>query len=213
MRVDIDYCRFLDKRFGKAKAQAINVKLGGIKPKRSMKGVEPYWTWQAHNAFKIFAKATNDNPYYSGQGVTCILMSKRPNRKPELLIYDTITNELPDGISINNVLIRDGYAKKDPKWTKHGLLPWEYPCEQLRQTKMMLTNELGAALAEVTVEADESVEKVELEIPPEYIKESVDKVKLWLIGQKSNASQGENKIEDTPSEAGMFQDLKIRVGE
>ena len=128
-------------------------------------------------------------------------MSKRPNRRPELLIYDTITNELPDGIIINNVLIRDGYARKDPKWAKHGMLPWEYPCEQLRQTKMMLTNELGAALAEVTVEADESVEKVELEIPPEYIKESVDKVKLWLIGQKSNASQGENKIEDTPSEA------------
>ena len=68
-----------------------------------------------------------------GQGVTCTLMSNRPNRKPELLVYDTVTNDLPDGISINNVLIRDGFAKKDPKWTKHGLLPWEYPSEQVRQ--------------------------------------------------------------------------------
>ena len=76
-RVTITHCRFLEKRFGKDKAQAINVKLGGIKPIRSIKGIAPFWTSQAHNVFKNFANATTNNPYYYGQGVTCTLMSKR----------------------------------------------------------------------------------------------------------------------------------------
>ena len=37
-KVLLNHCRFLDKRFGQAKAQAINVKCGGIKPKESIKG-------------------------------------------------------------------------------------------------------------------------------------------------------------------------------
>ena len=37
-RLLIDHCRFLDKRFGQAKAQAIHAKCGGIKPKKSIKG-------------------------------------------------------------------------------------------------------------------------------------------------------------------------------
>ena len=65
--MEIEHCRFLEKRFGKAKAQALNVKLGGIKPKRSIKGVEPFWTVQAHNVFKEFANSTTNNPYYNGQ--------------------------------------------------------------------------------------------------------------------------------------------------
>ena len=65
------------------------------------------------------------------KGAVAILMSKLP--KPELILYDTVTNDFPDGIIINGILIQEGCAKKDPKWTKNGLLPWEHPYEQLRQ--------------------------------------------------------------------------------
>ena len=182
----IDYCRFLAKQFGQTKAQAIRAKCGGIKPKRSIRGVEPFWTPQSCSAFQIFANGTNQS--YYGQGVIAVLMSNRPNRKPELLIYDTVTNDLPDGICINDVLIRNGYAKKDPKWTKHGLLPWEYPYEQLRQAETIKIKELGAALAEVTTCSSLDKEEMRIEIPPELVKESIDKVKLWLDTQKNDAS-------------------------
>ena len=45
-------------------------------------------------------------------------MSNLPNQKPELILYDTVTNDLPDGIIINDRLIRDGFAVEDSNWTK-----------------------------------------------------------------------------------------------
>ena len=38
-RVFLHHCRFLDKRFGIYKAQAIHAKCGGIKPKKTIKGM------------------------------------------------------------------------------------------------------------------------------------------------------------------------------
>ena len=54
-----------------------------------------------------------------GPGVVCTLMSNLLiDEKPELILYDTVTNDLPDGIIINDRLIRDGFAVEDSKWTK-----------------------------------------------------------------------------------------------
>lgn len=49
-----------------------------------------------------------------------------------------------------------------------------------------MTKELGIDLAGVTVDPDNDMENVQLEIPPEWIKESVDKVTLWLNSNKGN---------------------------
>ena len=48
------------------------------------------------------------------------MMSKRPNKKLELILYDTVTNNLPDGIIINDRMLTDGFAKKHTKWTKQA---------------------------------------------------------------------------------------------
>ena len=37
---------------------------------------------------------------------------------------------------MNEELLREGLAKKDPKWTKHGLLPWQFPYQQCRQANL-----------------------------------------------------------------------------
>jgi len=172
-RVLLNHCRFLDKKFAHEKAQAINVKCGGIKPKETMKGVEPYWTNECNSLFKILTDATNLT--VRGQGVVCILMSNLPNQKPELILYDTVTNDLPDGIIINDRLIRDGFAVEDSKWTKHGLLPWQHPYEQLRQSKIIAAEELCEP-----IETEKSIQGTEKVETCSEIKESVEKVKLWF---------------------------------
>ena len=56
----------------------------------------------------------------------------RPNKKPEVMLFDTVTNDFKDGVSFNDIMISEGFARKDPKWTVHGLLPWEHAFQQLR---------------------------------------------------------------------------------
>ena len=57
---------------------------------------------------------------FSQKGIVGILMAKDPGKKARLILYDTVTNDLPDGIIINDRLIRDGFAKKNTNWTKQA---------------------------------------------------------------------------------------------
>lgn len=181
-KVFLHHCRFLDKRFGKYKAQAIHAKCGGIKPKKTIKGVEPFWTDEGRVVFKRLCDATNSVP---APGVVAILMSKK-KLKAKLILYDTVTNDLPDGIIINDRLIRDGFAKKNTKWTKQGLLPWEHPYEQLRQKDLILYKELVGAMTNPP-KSEPSLVEVELVYPPAIMKQSVDKVNLWFDKIDMNA--------------------------
>merc|ERR1712193_123299 len=103
------------------------------------------------------------------KGVVAILMpAKLPEEKPDLILYDTVTNDLPDGIIINDRLIRDGFAKKNTNWTKQGLLPWEHPYEQLRQKNLILYQELVGAMTNPP-KSEPSLEEVEFVYPPVLI--------------------------------------------
>ena len=52
---------------------------------------------------------------------------------PKVILYDTVSNKMPNGIVLNDVLLREGYAKKDLRAVHHGLLPWEHTELQCRQ--------------------------------------------------------------------------------
>lgn len=193
-RIGLFYCRFLDKRFGKENAQAINVKCGGIKSTLKVREGESCWSSKACTYFKQWVDATNlASPL---QGVVAILMSNVPNRKPELILYDTVTNDLPDGIIINEALIVHGLAKRDKKWQIcGGLLPWQFPDEQLGQLKKKNVKETNTKteIKNAHKSPEEMVTKTEVkntkktatvelddQIPSSRIKQSVDTVTYWF---------------------------------
>ena len=57
----------------------------------------------------------------------------KPTHVPKVILYDMVSNTLPNGIIFNDILLKEGFAKKDTKSIFHGLLPWEHPDLQCRQ--------------------------------------------------------------------------------
>ena len=188
----------MDKIFGKEKAQAINAKCGGIKP--LIKGVPLSWPPKTCIRFQQWLSATNASSLPL-QGVVAILMSSLPNRKPELILYDTVTNNLPDGVIINEKLIHEGFAKKDKKWALYGgLLPWQHPDEQLRQRKKKSAEE---ATNKTEVKSSQNFEKAEVdkEIPHSKIQQSMEKVSYWFDNLRVGEDECIADSETTSTEA------------
>ena len=52
-------------------------------------------------------------------------MRMRENKKIELILFDTVSNDFANGLNINAALLKSGHCVKDKKWLKYELLPWE----------------------------------------------------------------------------------------
>ena len=81
-QISIGFCRFLAKRFYEPKAQAINVKLGGLKPPK-----KHFWPPKSISRFQFMAFETNK---YEEQGCVMTIMEKKAKQKPEIIIFDTV---------------------------------------------------------------------------------------------------------------------------
>ncbi len=194
--ISIRYCKFLHRKFATLGAQGIAVKCGGIKPLLAKRNVEPHWSYEAINRFRVLAFQTNQcNAGINGnQGVVLIIMAKKAKHRPEVLIYDTVSNQLADGICLNEVLLNEGLARKDNNWTSHGLLPWQHAYQQFRQRKI---EQKGGSISELcpnvgSWEHDE--EKPNDEVPKEMRIESFTKVTGWL--KNIDETVKENSFDD-----------------
>ena len=177
--VHLCHVRFLLKKLGEFPSQAINVKCGGIKPAKK--------TWPKAALSRFFSMVQLTNCGKENQGVILQIMSKKANAKPEVIVYDTVSNQLQNGIILNDVMIREGFAKKNPKWTRRGLLPWEVPYEQCVQRNFFPENPKPC---KKEAETDRSST-----IPVEWVKKAITTVVPWLEGVDVNA-----RFDDTEEE-------------
>ena len=105
--------------------QAIHAKCGGIKPKKTC-AADELGKWNPDSIsyfFQLVSPTVHGEKHMNG--VIAQIMSKRPKKKLELVLFDTVSNGKTNGININAKLIEKGFAMKDKKWLKNGLLPWE----------------------------------------------------------------------------------------
>ena len=125
MRRPLKNTRYLHKSFAKMPCQAIHAKCGGIKPKK-LCAADDWGKWNPDSISCFFQLVS---PTVHGEkhkkGVIAQIMSKKPNKKLELVLFDTVSNGKTNGININAKLIEKGFAIRDKKWLKDGYLPWE----------------------------------------------------------------------------------------
>lgn len=110
------------------------------------------------------------------------LMSKE-GKKPALIVFDTVSTKIPNGICLNEVLIREGFAKANQKWTVHGLLPWQHPYEQVRLLDKNQVTLLSDSQPNIGSNSSGGAEsKLEKRVMPSQktMKESIDKTMEWL---------------------------------
>lgn len=100
--VSLRHCRFLHRQFSLLPLQGLRCHLAGLKPPTNN------WSEAASVRFQAMAVATNSVGPDGGGGVVAQLMS---TESPfSLVIYDAVTNYLPNGIVINQVLVDEGHA-------------------------------------------------------------------------------------------------------
>ena len=115
----------MHKSFAKMPCQAIHAKCGGIKPKKIYAADElGKWNQDSISCFFQLVSPTVHGEKHM-KGVLAQILSKRPNKKLELVLFDTVSNGKTNGININAKLIEKGFAMRDKKWLKDGYLPWE----------------------------------------------------------------------------------------
>jgi len=97
-----DSLRYLHKRFGDLPGQAIEAKLAGIKPEGGLRR----FTEQTSTRFLELVKMPPDIV-----GLLAVVKGLGP--KLMLWLVDTATNQIPEGIAINQVLVDEGLAEPD----------------------------------------------------------------------------------------------------
>ena len=94
-----------------------------------------FFGFQLHK-FLIEFQAHATNSGKDDQGVSIQIMEEPKDLQIlKVILFDMVTNSLSNGVVINDVLLREGYAKKDLRAVFHGLLPWEHSelqCQQLK---------------------------------------------------------------------------------
>ena len=132
----------------------------------------------------------------------------RPLHVPKVILYDMVSNTLPNGIILNDVLLKEGFAKKDTKDIFHGLLPWEHPDLQCRQLKLPFKTEMSMMhyypdrthhrqsfdAPNVGSSSDHgNVEQIRSFISSAARKESFSKVIRWLPGCNTTVKVQDDK--------------------
>ena len=105
--------------------QAIHAKCGGIKPKKTC-AADELGKWNSDSIscfFQLVSPAVHGQKHM--KGFIGQIMSKRPNKKLELVLFDTVSNSKTNGVNINAKLLEKGFAIRDKTWLKDGYLPWE----------------------------------------------------------------------------------------
>jgi hypothetical protein len=195
--VRLDFIRFLRKDFGQLPAQAIKTRLGGIKPKTlRRKETTSTANWSMECCMRFFGLCHATNYTSVNKGVVAQILAFKDQKLPELCLYDMVTNNLPNGINFAEVLLNEGFASRRKRaLTRYGLLPWQYPEQQLheekaarKKAKTTKKKKSTAAAAETSNFGSSSGSQssiLEFDVP-EYVKKlAIDKVTSWL-NDKSN---------------------------
>ena len=96
---------YLHRRFGKLPGQAFKARLDGIKPA----GERRDYTKKATQCFLELTDVFAENTEYLG----LLAMVRGLGERLSLSLVDTCTNDLPQGVVINQELINEGFAVSD----------------------------------------------------------------------------------------------------
>merc|ERR1712018_243808 len=148
------------------------------------------------------------------RGIIAQIMKKTPNKKLQVILYDTVSNKKVNGININDRLIKSGFAIKDEKWLISKLLPWERAQkvwdqrQQRRRIESELDQNLDLALANLNESLETATAKIENWCPKNTVS-SRPSSKLSSKPSSSNSGSKPDKTIVLPKGNGINSTIKI----
>lgn len=209
--IDLFYLRYLHKKFCSLPAQGLRATLAAVRPisnnpNNSKIQVAKWSTGAAQRFFNLVSVTNNEKLGMNSIGIIGQVtktmwegtVKANLEHKIPLVLFDTVTNRHSTGIIINEMLIKEGFAEKDPSYmTADGQLPWE--CVAAKDKLLQADKKVVESLKNLGITKDITPSRQDSPIgyndmlhrhkeevavcPPHIIlEESRKKVENWLTG-------------------------------